>query len=236
MLEDSVVSSGYASLPIGLPMSNTTDESDATERADKVELDGDSPRTSTLSDILAVTAKLFSTIGYGSTSMRDIAKEVGIKPASLYSHFSSKEDILWSIVRRTTLDLELLQDAAMAQLTHPVERLRTFVRTHVIYHANFTRESRIANIQIYSLSTKHFEEVVAFRRRYEVLLQKILQDGQRQGYFENYDVKLTSYAILQMGIGVSYWFGGSGRTTAEELADLYETFALNLVGGRTLLR
>jgi hypothetical protein len=39
-----------------------------------------------------------------------------------------------------------------------------------------------------------------------------------------------------MGIGVSYWFGGSGRTTAEELADLYETFALNLVGGRTLLR
>jgi AcrR family transcriptional regulator len=217
-------------------MSNTFDGSGATGGVDKVTLDDDSLRTSTLNDILGVASRLFSTIGYGGTSMRDIAKDVGIKPASLYSHFSSKEDILWSIVRRATLGLESLQEQAMAERVHPVERLRTFVRIHVRYHADFPRESRIANIQIYSLSNSHYEEVVAFRRRYEVLLQDILADGQRLGYFEKYDVKLTSYAILQMGIGVAYWFGGSGRATAEEVADLYETFALNLVGGRTLLR
>lgn len=214
-------------------MSKNHDGSDA---AKGVAADEDTLPASTLNDILAVSSKLFSTIGYGSTSMRDIAKDVGIKPASLYNHFRSKEDILWSIVRRATLDLESLQEKAMAELTHPVERLRTFIRTHVKYHADFPRESRIANIQIYALSDAHFAEVVAFRRRYEVLLQGILADGQRLGYFEKYDVKLTSYAILQMGIGVAYWFGGSGRTTADEVADLYETFGLNLVGGRSLSR
>lgn len=217
-------------------MSKNDDDSGAAEAVDEVGPDEDTLQASTLNDILAVASKLFSTIGYGGTSMRDIAKDVGIKPASLYSHFRSKEDILWSIVRRATLDLESLQEKAMAELVHPVERLRTFIWTHVKYHADFPRESRIANIQIYALSNARFEEVVAFRRRYEVLLQGILADGQRLGYFEKYDVKLTSYAILQMGIGVAYWFGGSGRTTAEEVADLYETFALNLVGGRTLLR
>jgi AcrR family transcriptional regulator len=40
---------------------------------------------------------LFSEKGYSKVSVRDIAKEVGIKAASLYNHFSSKEEILHSL-------------------------------------------------------------------------------------------------------------------------------------------
>ena len=40
---------------------------------------------------------LFSDKGYSKVSMRDIAKKVGIKAASLYGHFRSKEEILHSL-------------------------------------------------------------------------------------------------------------------------------------------
>ena len=48
--------------------------------------------------ILVAAVDLFASKGYTETSVRDIATAVGIKPASLYNHFSSKEDILASIL------------------------------------------------------------------------------------------------------------------------------------------
>jgi len=44
--------------------------------------------------ILFCAVDWFSTKGYASTTIRDISASVGINSASLYSHFSSKEEIL----------------------------------------------------------------------------------------------------------------------------------------------
>ena len=41
---------------------------------------------------------LFSKKGYDSVSVRTIASEVGIKESSIYNHYSSKKDILMSIL------------------------------------------------------------------------------------------------------------------------------------------
>jgi len=47
--------------------------------------------------IIYAAIVLFSGKGYSKVSMRDIAKNVGIKAASLYNHFKSKEEILHSL-------------------------------------------------------------------------------------------------------------------------------------------
>ena len=52
---------------------------------------------STKDKIRDIAIFLFSDKGYDKVSMRDIAGKVGIKAASIYNHFSSKEDILKSL-------------------------------------------------------------------------------------------------------------------------------------------
>ncbi len=50
--------------------------------------------------IIKAAYALFESKGYHSTSMDDIAREIGVSKASLYSYFKSKEDILIITVRQ----------------------------------------------------------------------------------------------------------------------------------------
>lgn len=53
----------------------------------------------TKQEILDASLNLFSTQGYEATSMSQIAEAVGIRKASLYSHFASKQEILDSLLK-----------------------------------------------------------------------------------------------------------------------------------------
>ena len=57
-------------------------------------------RGSTKYEILDAALTLFSTGGYEATSISQIAEAVGIRKASLYSHFASKQDILDEIIQK----------------------------------------------------------------------------------------------------------------------------------------
>lgn len=59
--------------------------------------------TGTKGRIIEVSLKLFAQSGYHAVSVRDIARDVGIKDASIYSHFASKDEILETIVARFQL-------------------------------------------------------------------------------------------------------------------------------------
>ncbi|MCH9740388.1 MAG: TetR/AcrR family transcriptional regulator [Epsilonproteobacteria bacterium] len=48
--------------------------------------------------ILEVSLKLFSSKGYKSTTVRDIAKDVGIQQSGLYNHFKNKDAILETLI------------------------------------------------------------------------------------------------------------------------------------------
>lgn len=51
--------------------------------------------------ILQAAAELFTTQGYSATSTRTIAEKVGIRQASLYYHFASKDDILLELLQQS---------------------------------------------------------------------------------------------------------------------------------------
>jgi len=49
--------------------------------------------------ILKVSTTLFSELGYRATSMRKIAKEVGIRESAIYNHYKNKEDIFLEVAK-----------------------------------------------------------------------------------------------------------------------------------------
>lgn len=61
---------------------------------------------STKQKILDAALDLFSTQGFDATSVSQIADEVGIRKASIYSHFSSKQEILDSLIQEIIKEYE----------------------------------------------------------------------------------------------------------------------------------
>lgn len=66
--------------------------------------------------ILDAAAELFTTHGYGATSTRAVAEAVGIRQASLYHHFATKDDILETLLAGTVIPV---LPVAEAVLRHP---------------------------------------------------------------------------------------------------------------------
>lgn len=67
------------------------------------------PGTTARDEILDAAGELFTTTGYTATSTRSIAESVGIRQASLYHYFKTKDDILCALLSETvTPTLEFL--------------------------------------------------------------------------------------------------------------------------------
>ena len=106
--------------------------------------------------ILKEALDLFSTRGYDSVSVGDIAKAVGIKAPSLYNHFSSKRAIFDAIVESTAAQYEADTDKIDVHVQNVSQDIPVF--TEISEDALF---EKVRQIFEYSL---HNEDISRFRR------------------------------------------------------------------------
>lgn len=185
---------------------------------------------STYRQILAVAEDYFANRGYDGTSIRDIAARVQIKPATLYSHFSSKEEILWMLVSSTIEDLHRCQDGETEVDGSASAALHAFVYNHVRFHAMRRDNALLASRKSSALASDRFAEFRRLRKLYEHRLEEVLERGVSTGEFSVPSTKIASFAILQMGTGVSAWYHSDGELDASTMASMYADFALKMVG------
>lgn len=180
--------------------------------------------------ILAAAMDLFAETGYEAASMRQIAARVGVKPASLYNHYASKEEILWEIVETSMLTLIARQEAMFQQWPEPLGRLTGFVRIQTAYHAEHSLSARIVNSQLSSLTPDHYRIIADLRRDYERRLRQTLEEGHDAGLFAINDLRITSYAILEIGMGVALWYRPEGPLDIDEICAIHEALVLRMIG------
>jgi AcrR family transcriptional regulator len=80
----------------------------------------------TRQQILAAAATLFREQGYKATTLRDIAKRLGMGAGSLYYHFASKDEILQEVLDLgiTVIDRAVADALEAMPTAGPCERLR----------------------------------------------------------------------------------------------------------------
>jgi len=81
--------------------------------------------------ILHAAAELFASQGYDRTSIRDIARRVGLLPGSVYHHFPSKEDLYLGVHREGFRHVMARVRGAAAKGSDPWDSLRRACEVHV---------------------------------------------------------------------------------------------------------
>lgn len=169
---------------------------------------------------------LFEERGYYGTGMGDIAKTIGMATSSLYNHYTSKQEILAEIMENS-MEALLRQNArGLAGITDPEEKLRACMREHVIFHAENQKAVQVSNKELDSLEEPSRSVVLQLRKDYVARWVQVVEEGVEQGVFKVGDLKISSWAIIDMGSGVSGWYAAGGEYSAEQLGEMYADLAV----------
>lgn len=90
--------------------------------------------------ILEVATAIAQAHGYGGLNFRDLAQQVGIKPASIYHHFTNKADLGAAVARRYWENTAAVLDELAAQSGDPIRSLNRYPDT---FRAALERGNRL---------------------------------------------------------------------------------------------
>jgi TetR/AcrR family transcriptional regulator, cholesterol catabolism regulator len=178
--------------------------------------------------ILESAIALFGKRGYNGTTMRDIAKDVGILPGSLYAHISSKELLLDEIVE-LGIESFLSIESSLPHAGSTVDKLRTAIRAHVKIAAENPGRSLVVFHQWRFLTEPNLTRALNKRRRYQQLFVRLVDAGIADGSFApGLDSKIAVFTILGALNWVPEWFSPAGPFNPLEVGD---KMADNLLSG-----
>lgn len=179
--------------------------------------------------LLLAALQSFADKGFHGTTTRDVAKRAHMSPAALYSHYPSKGELLYQISRATHEAMLRDMRAVFAQGGEPQERLAGVVRTHARFHAVHHTACRVANYELHSLLPRHRTEILKLRAGMEEVMREAIEAGVDEGDFTVRDIRLSTIALLSLGIDISRWYRPGGRLTPDEMAESYAEYAVTLL-------
>ncbi|MET3823537.1 AcrR family transcriptional regulator [Burkholderia sp. PvR073] len=178
--------------------------------------------------LIRSAARTFGTQGYSATTMRSIADQAGIEAASIYYHFSSKEELVEAVmeqgVERIVHHLNARVDALGPGATAE-QRFRAAVLGQMqglVNHGDFAvAHSRLLG----QLPDLIRERQVVRRERHQTLWNELLEDLRAEGRLrEDVDIPLARIHILGSINSVQSWFNpqkGSLERVADQLCNMF---------------
>ena len=175
-------------------------------------------------EIIIIAAQLFKEKGFTAVSMRDIAKALNIKAASLYNHISSKQDILNHIILNIAEKFTSGMQTVLDVQTTSVEQLKMLIELHIDIAKNHPNELATLNTDWNHLETS-LEYYLKLRNEYEQNFREIIQSGIAAQDIKPIDVEVILFSMLSALRNLYLWIPKKGQLDEEKLKkDLAEIF------------
>ena len=177
--------------------------------------------------ILAAGERLFNEKGYLATSVRDLADAVGMEAASLYSHYKSKEDILWTIADRCANEFfESVKPIAASQL-HTQKKLTEMIIAHVGVITRNIDASAVFFREWRHIAEPRRSAYAKLRNDYEAIFKEVVRQGIQENLFKNYDEGFSTRTIMSALNWTHTWYRQDGELSSEEIGQHLAGILLN---------
>jgi len=186
-----------------------------------------SPSENPRQDIVEAAARLFSTKGLANVSVREIAAEAGLKKASFYYYFASKDAIIDAMIEGL-LDPALATQKRLGKADlSDAARLYLYLRedTVALCSAPYDCTWLLANCD---LSDPRFQPYVRQRDQLIAWLATRIRKGKSAGTFVECDAGLIAKAMLSATENSVSWVD---RSAARYIAHAAEELAVLLLRG-----
>jgi len=180
---------------------------------------------STRSRIDSGAAELFVRNGYDGTSMRDLARNLGLQPSSIYGHVKSKQELLFRVMERLMDEVLARANEALEPRAEPDELVRRLVVTNICQPGPY--ETALLQSGLKSLQPSQRAAISRKQVEYRKLWLRVLNAGKQLGVFRIKDPKLAFLGIDGALIHIERWFNPSGRLTRMDVAEVFVDWILN---------
>ena len=179
-------------------------------------------------EILEKSARLIRKKGYAATTVKDIADERKIKPASLYNHINNKQEILQTILlplaNRYTKGIQDISNSPLTSL----QKLERIIADQVrITIENTDGVSLVPNEWVH-LEEKARKSYLKLRDIYEKEFKKIFRKCIKDGYLRAVNVEIATFSILSTLRWLYSWYAKNKNINPLVLETELIT---NLIGG-----
>jgi len=169
--------------------------------------------------IIKAAGRLFRQKGYEGTSVRDIADAVGLQSGSLFFHFSSKEEILVSLLEGGLRRAVAILDDHLAQAKTPEEKLPAILHGHLQAILEVERDAFYVVLRDWrTLSLPSRRKVIALRDEYESHISGALEELAKTGIIPP-NTRLFRLFLLGALNWTVQWYRPDGGLTIDQLAD-----------------
>jgi AcrR family transcriptional regulator len=147
--------------------------------------------------IIATAETLFRRLGFGKTTVCDIASELRMSPANIYRFFPSKDAIVQAICKKALLVVDEKAWAIARSKGPAAERLeRLIVELTAFHKKNFATEKRVADLVVAGIE-QNWDAIRAHREVMCHIVELILRDGIAAGEFESVDPRRIAELFLR---------------------------------------